>query len=1263
MKKAVRLFIALGLCSLVLLGILLGTELGLDLIGKGFAHFGGGQVTFAEANGRLLGDWQLRGVKVVTEDVDVEVAGVEWAWRPARLVRGEFHVAGLAVRGVKIHLKEGQEEPTPASGPLEMPRFLLPLALAVEKFLVEGIELFDSDGERLIVIDRVGGRFTGHGERLAITDCFLDAPGIGGTMHGDVEIGRNPHIDLLGRWYVSDYGFHPIDGTFSLFGPLDAPKVTFGVNNSGGIQVQGQVYNLLESPEWTATVTAWNADLSVLIEHCPEIKVKSFLGKVSGDTDGYHGHATGKVDWGRQRDMHLKAQLTADWMGIFFDMLRIDSEEASAVAEGGRISWRKIFDWQGYFHFVNFNPSGITEELPGRVTADFSNRGDVRDDYGVDISFDIDSLAGELRGQPISASGNLQLTENDIRTDGLIVRSGQVEGVAHLDHAMISWADRVAWEGEVRLKNFNPEGIFPDFPGQINGEFSGKGSFAGEGPEGFVKIHDISGRLRGQDLAGEGEIRLHGQSLRTKGLFLRSGASELVVEGQAGDDFALDFIFSSPDIGTLLPDSAGAVKVEGKLRGSPQEPLFDAELAGTSLRYGDAGFAKLQAEIEAGLWPDGVLKGNFTGTKMKLAGIILDQGRIDFAGTMRDQEIAATVSGAAGEATLRARAARREIWAGELSGFQLNSKAYGSWHQQQDAPFTAAADAFSLDRLCISDGKGRICAGGELKLTEMMGWKAEGNIDDVSVDWLNRLKLLESPISGMVSAEFTAAGDSRRIATATAEAKLSETAFTLALEDEEFGAVRFLDTRLDLRMEDARLQADFSTGMKNGSRVRAAADIPGAGDFEAAFATLPLRGKLELDDFDLTVLNSLTGYGVEPTGRVNGSFLMGGTVGKPVLTGDSRIEGGGIALPYQGIMLENVTASIEAGENAAKILCRTTSGPGELKAEGILRYGDSGVEGILQLRGKNFLLVNLPEYAFRVTPDVRLRFSRNKGEISGVVKVPYGMITPEEMKDAVQASEDVVLVNGRKEIRGKGWPFALDLDVQAGDDVRIDGYGLAGRLTGRLNIKTAKDELLTGKGQLDLVEGKFSLYGRTFDIERGRVLFTGGPIENPGVDIRAQKKVGEEEAKDKAYTVGVDISGLVQDLKYHLFSDPYMEDTEILSMMIFGHSLGDSSEEDSNLIEAAAETLGLKGSAKFMQGIGSILHLDDLHLEGSSTKENVSLVVGKRVTKDLYISYDINMFNQLGEFRIRYDLNKGFSIETRSSSESTCADFLYSFEK
>jgi translocation and assembly module TamB len=124
-----------------------------------------------------------------------------------------------------------------------------------------------------------------------------------------------------------------------------------------------------------------------------------------------------------------------------------------------------------------------------------------------------------------------------------------------------------------------------------------------------------------------------------------------------------------------------------------------------------------------------------------------------------------------------------------------------------------------------------------------------------------------------------------------------------------------------------------------------------------------------------------------------------------------------------------------------------------------------------------------------------------------------------------------------------------------------------------------------------------------------------------------------------------------------------MDDTAILSSLAIGSSTLSFGDDKGGLWKSAAVTLGLQGSSKIFDGFGSVLQLDDMHLEGNADRGDVSLVVGKLVTKDLYIGYDINMFNQLGEFRVRYDLDSGFFVETRSSTESTGADLLYIFEK
>jgi len=79
--------------------------------------------------------------------------------------------------------------------------------------------------------------------------------------------------------------------------------------------------------------------------------------------------------------------------------------------------------------------------------------------------------------------------------------------------------------------------------------------------------------------------------------------------------------------------------------------------------------------------------------------------------------------------------------------------------------------------------------------------------------------------------------------------------------------------------------------------------------------------------------------------------------------------------------------------------------------------------------------------------------------------------------------------------------------------------------------------------------------------------------------------------------------------------------------------------------------------------LADLLPVDEMHLEGTEKEGTMSLVVGKKLTENLYIGYDHNFFDQKGEFRVSYDLGYGFSAVTRSSASSNGADLFYTIEK
>ncbi|THB75152.1 MAG: hypothetical protein D6B25_12500, partial [Desulfobulbaceae bacterium] len=137
--------------------------------------------------------------------------------------------------------------------------------------------------------------------------------------------------------------------------------------------------------------------------------------------------------------------------------------------------------------------------------------------------------------------------------------------------------------------------------------------------------------------------------------------------------------------------------------------------------------------------------------------------------------------------------------------------------------------------------------------------------------------------------------------------------------------------------------------------------------------------------------------------------------------------------------------------------------------------------------------------------------------------------------------------------------------------------------------------------------------------------------------------------------------GTVLDHEVTLFSIPQMTDSEIVTYLLLDKA-SVAPGESSGLLGTAVDAVGGSAGNKVLGDISQILPVDDVVL-GGDIYNDPSLVVGKRLTKDLYISYDFSLVDNLGYFKVRYDFGLGFFLETKSSSESNGVDLFYSFER
>ncbi|WP_457577309.1 translocation/assembly module TamB domain-containing protein [Desulfomarina sp.] len=1266
-KRLLRIILPFFLVFSGAVVFFLFTDTGLLQIRSIVNSFASPMLSIGSVQGKLAGNWSAEDVEMKLPAFSLFLKKIDCQWSPLGLLTGKLALANVSVdEGWLTVIERGEQDSSPEDVAVELPALFLPFRLVVEKLEVNNFRVVEEDGKNIFFTEHMGLAFDWRGGLMNVKELNFRGEGVELSLHGSLEPGPEWEVNILGEYGFAAAGYSRFAGTFSLEGPLGDLQLHLAMKEPALIEAGGRLTGLPDKALCRMKVRGTAVDFSRFQREWPKIILDHADIELSATGAGYHGEVAATGGWEKLQHVALKSSLDGDWEGIIFRSLTLEMEKQRVHVKGGGISWKDIFDWRGQFTFDRFNLDIIPGPVSGIIDAVIKSRGRVVEN-GVRADFTISSLGGVVEEQHVAANGEIFLTEDRVYTDSLHIKDDTGAGEFFVHHGELSWKkENLTWFGDVSFENIDPSSypVLHEFNGSLNGHLVVEGTGGDGDLSGKLSILDLGGTMLEQPVSGAGEIRFENGMFRTDGLVVRQGRAFFEVKGAAGDDLGLNFSATVPDASRILPSLAGIFSLRGTLVGNLVDPDLQAELHGEKIGLAGKKMNELDISFDGRPFSGEKIDANVHFDGARIADIDVERGNVTISGSLEHHNIELQLTGEDMELHLEADGGIVEKnWQGTLWDGQFSNAVY-TWEQVEKASFSLGKSETALLGFCFTDKEGHLCLDGRLRKKEgAVTWWLKAALENIDLGWLNRYHLLTLPVAGALSGNLEAEGNEKEVKSGYILLNSPGIDFDFARIDEEVEHLKLDQASLTGRLQGGMLSVDLLSSMTNGSSMHLSASLENMGGFQPVPGEISLTGRMEVDSFDLGFAGAMTGFYVEPAGRLAGAFDFSGTLAQPVIEGKMTMGAEGVVLPNQGVTLKDVALSLSGEKDGLLFRVSAVSGKGQLEGTGRVRYGDGPVAANLDVKGENFLLFSLPEYEIEVSPDVNLFFSEDRGEIRGTVRIPRALITPEEMTSSVSVSNDVVLLNGHEESEDTKWPFFTNLNVFLGDEVEIDGYGLKGRLTGKLLVQDRPDSLLTAVGELDLVDGTFTIFGRSLDLKRGRVLFTGGPIDNPGIDVRAQKAVSAEEARGDGYVVGVDVSGMVQDLQFHLFSDPFMEDTEILSQLIVGHSLAGSSTEEGNLLGAAAEALGLKGGNTLISNLTDILSVDDLHLEGSRAREDVSLVVGKRLSKDLYLGYDINMFNQSGVFRVRYDLKHGFSIETRTSPESTGADLIYIFER
>ena len=409
----------------------------------------------------------------------------------------------------------------------------------------------------------------------------------------------------------------------------------------------------------------------------------------------------------------------------------------------------------------------------------------------------------------------------------------------------------------------------------------------------------------------------------------------------------------------------------------------------------------------------------------------------------------------------------------------------------------------------------------------------------------------------------------------------------------------------------------------------------------------PLNGHLRQRTRELDFIPILVRDLDRVAGLLEADIELGGTIGAPTFNGTLSFSDGEADIYLSNLRLRQITATVALQGNALDFDASAHAGTGQMAAKGHLDWVDGKPSGTLKFAGENLLVADLPEARVIASPDVNLKFSGDNVEVRGEVTIPGAKLAPKDLSHAVRVSSDQVVVGDHEQSATTALVLDSQIRVTLGPDVRIDAYGLKGRLQGSLLVTAKSEEPVTATGELEVKDGHYLAYARELDIERGRLIFRGGPVDNAALDIRASKEL-------PGYTAGVNVRGTLQSPQLSFFSDPALPQSQIASLLIVGQATDTGSG-------AAGSVLAAQGSAYLVGDYTHYLGIDQLTVEADSTN-GTALVLGKFLSPRLYVSYGISLEQAINTLKLRYTVGDNWVIRAESGLDYS-ADLQYSFRR
>lgn len=856
--------------------------------------------------------------------------------------------------------------------------------------------------------------------------------------------------------------------------------------------------------------------------------------------------------------------------------------------------------------------------------------------------------AAKVKLEALANSSRLNIYRADIDT-----LSGQLQG-----SLLAGLGEKVIWETQWSLAGIDPSVHFPEFKGSLNGDVNATGIL--QQGQWSLNLHRafVSGELQGYPFSLDTKIakRLD-DAWHLKSMLLKNGANQISAQGVVDDHWNLQADINLAELENLLPDLTGTAQSELRIAGDLNQPDIDLSVESDSISFNDISVegVALQAKIDQLFFHDSQLQ--LTIDKAEITDKKFGKSSLALTGNRANHQLEVVVNGPLDTAlSLDLNGSLQDDlnWQGLLQSTTATLPDHEvSLADATELGWIHNKKEFYLDAHCWRSDDSSLCL--ENKVSTTSSGQAGVTLDQYSLQRLTPFFPAVESLAGSTSGDalISWGSDVDNGPQAVVEAMISQ------------GSAQIPDAAgnlVNLEIESLDVAATLTSESIKSTITLVSEDLGEASvnvQLNPSDSQSPMQGDLNLENLQLSTLQTILPDFEQISGVISASGLLSGKPTAPKFDGS-------VTLADPELRAEMLPLPVTGGELTAAFKGQTLTLDGQLLSDegSVLVEGSGSIKPEqwfvkARLQGEGLKIRTDPVQDSTVNHDITLSANQKSTDIRGSIEIPMAIIDVEELPEgAATVSGDVIIIEDEEksvtESNGTASNLRVQLAINLGDDVNLSAYGLTARLEGDMDIRMRSPNPPQFGGEITVADGVYKQYGQDLQAS-GQVLFV-GPVDNTRLAIDAVRQIDNENR-----TAGLKIQGTVATPEITLFTEPADKSQDaILSYIVLGRDINQASDQDANLLAAAALALTVKGSRSLAGGIASALGVQDFALDTKGTGDDTELVISGRLNDRLLLRYGRGVFGTQNTLYLRYDLTQKLYLEAAQGAEQA-VDLFYSF--